>query len=81
MFEFAVIGLLIYIAYLIEQGNKPKWQSMSEFEKAAMRIMGVILIGCLIILYLQLLGCAPNPPKKEEPIRDYIDEVSMENYA
>jgi len=25
MFEFVVIGLLIYIAYLIEQGNKPKW--------------------------------------------------------
>ena len=54
---------------------------MSNFEKEAMRIMGVILIGCLIILYLQLLGCAPNPPKKEEPIRDYIDDVSMENYA
>ena len=79
MFEFLVIGLLIYIAYLIEQGNRPKWQSMSEFEKAAMRIMGVILIGCLIILYLQLLSCAPPP--KEEPVRDYIDDVSMENYA
>lgn len=79
MFEFLVIGLLIYIAYLVEQGNKPKWQSMSEFEKAAMRIMGVILIGCLIILYLQLLSCAPVP--KEEPIRDYIDDVKMENYA
>ncbi len=52
---------------------------MSEFEKAAMRIMGVILIGCVIILYLQLLSCAPVP--KEEPIRDYIDDVKMENYA
>ena len=81
MFELLVVCLLIYIAYLLEQGNRPKWQIMSNFEKAAMRIMGVILIGCLIILYLQLLGCAPNPPKKEEPIRDYIDDVSMENYA
>jgi len=46
---------------------------MSEFEKGAMRVMGVILIGCLIILYLQLLGCTkcvvPPPPS------DYIDEV------
>ena len=45
---------------------------MSEFEKGAMRIMGVILIGCLIILYLQLLGCTKCvvPPPS-----DYIDEV------
>ncbi len=80
MFEFLLICLLIYIAYLLEQGNRPKWQSMSEFEKAAMRIMGVILIGCLIILYLQLLGCTKSvPPPTIEP--DYIDEVNMENYA
>ena len=47
---------------------------MSEFEKGAMRIMGVILIGCLIILYLQLLGCTKSvPPPPIEP--DYIDEV------
>jgi|TARA_Y100001938_G_scaffold149829_1_gene238164 hypothetical protein len=53
---------------------------MSEFEKAAMRVMGVILIGCLIILYLQLLGCTKSvPPPTIEP--DYIDEVNMENYA
>ncbi len=80
MFEFLCICLLIYIAYLLEQGNRPKWQSMSEFEKAAMRIMGVILIGCLIILYLQLLGCTkPVEPPPIEP--DYIDDVNMENYA
>tara|TARA_B100000902_G_scaffold40786_1_gene48367 strand:+ start:1405 stop:1566 length:162 start_codon:yes stop_codon:yes gene_type:complete len=53
---------------------------MSEFEKAAMRIMGVILIGCLIILYLQLLGCTTSiEPPPIEP--DYIDDVKMENYA
>ena len=53
---------------------------MSEFEKAAMRIMGVILIGCLIILYLQLLSCTkPVPPPPIEP--EYIDDVKMENYA
>ena len=75
MFEFLVVCLLIYIVYLLEQG-----QSMSEFEKAAMRIMGVILIGCLIILYLQLLGCTTSiEPPPIEP--DYIDDVKMENYA
>ncbi len=80
MYEFIVLCLLIYIAYLLEQGNRPKWQSMSEFEKAAMRIMGVILIGCLIILYLQLLGCTTSvEPPPIEP--DYIDDVKMENYA
>ena len=54
---------------------------MSEFEKAAMRVMGVILIGCLIILYLQLLGCTKCvvPPPPIEP--EYIDDVKMENYA
>ncbi len=45
---------------------------MSEFERAACRILGVILIGVLVILYLQLLSCTnPVPP----PPSDYIDEV------
>ncbi len=52
---------------------------MSEFEKAAMRVMGVLLIGLIIILYLQLISCAPSP--QEEPIRDYIDEVEMNSFA
>ena len=51
---------------------------MSEFEKAAMRVMGVLLIGLIIILYLQLISCSkPVPP----PPSDYIDEVNMDNHA
>ena len=47
---------------------------MSEFERAAIIVMGVLLIGILIILYLQLLGCTKSvPPPPIEP--DYIDEV------
>ena len=45
---------------------------MSEFERAAIRVMGVLLIGILIILYLQLLGCTKSVPP---PPSDYIDEV------
>ena len=52
---------------------------MSEFEKAAMRIMVVLFVGLMIILYLQLISCAPSP--QEEPIRDYIDEVEMNSFA
>tara|TARA_B100001996_G_scaffold314626_1_gene257285 strand:- start:100 stop:255 length:156 start_codon:yes stop_codon:yes gene_type:complete len=49
---------------------------MSEFEKAAMRVMGVLLIGLIIILYLQLISCSkPVPP----PPSDYIDEVDTSN--
>ena len=45
---------------------------MSEFEKAAMRIMVVLFVGLMIILYLQLISCSkPVPP----PPSDYIDEV------
>ena len=45
---------------------------MSEFERGAIRVMGVLLVGILIILYLQLLSCSkPVPP----PQSDYIDEV------
>ena len=47
---------------------------MSEFERGAIRVMGVLLVGILIILYLQLLSCSkPVPPPPIEP--DYIDEV------
>ena len=47
---------------------------MSEFERAACRVLGVILFGVLVILYLQLLGCTKSvPPPPIEP--DYIDEV------
>ena len=34
---------------------------MQGFEKAAIRIMGLIVLGCLLILYLQLLGCTTAP--------------------
>lgn len=35
---------------------------MTSFEKAACRVLGVLLLGVLVILYLQLLSCtnAPN---------------------
>jgi|TARA_R100001594_G_scaffold122351_1_gene158473 hypothetical protein len=45
---------------------------MSEFERGAVRILGVLLVGILIILYLQLLSCTKPVP---EPPSDYIDEV------
>jgi hypothetical protein len=34
---------------------------MTSFERAACRILGVILFGVLIILYLQMLGCTNTP--------------------
>ena len=45
---------------------------MSEFERGAIRVMGVLLVGILIILYLQLLSCSKQVPP---PPSDYIDEV------
>ena len=45
---------------------------MSEFERGAVRILGVLLVGILIILYLQLLSCTKPVPA---PPSDYIDEV------
>ena len=54
---------------------------MNEFERAACRVLGVILFGVLVILYLQLLGCTKCvvPPPTIEP--DYIDSVDMGHYA
>ena len=54
---------------------------MNEFEREACRVLGVILFGVLVILYLQLLGCTKCvvPPPPIEP--EYIDDVKMENYA
>ena len=51
---------------------------MSEFEKAAMRIMVVLFVGLMIILYLQLISCTKSVPP---PPSDYIDEVEMNNFA
>ena len=45
---------------------------MSEFERGAVRILGVLLVGILIILYLQLISCTNAVPP---PPSDYIDEV------
>ena len=51
---------------------------MSEFERGAIRVMGVLLIGILIILYLQLLGSTKSvPPPPIEP--DYIYEMDTSN--
>ena len=47
---------------------------MSEFERAACRVLGVILFGVLVILYLQLISC--TKPVPEPPIEpEYIDDV------
>jgi|TARA_Y100000590_G_scaffold53841_1_gene56241 hypothetical protein len=45
---------------------------MNEFERGAIRVMGVLLVGILIILYLQLISCTNAVPP---PPSDYIDEV------
>ena len=45
---------------------------MSEFERGAVRVLGVLLVGILIILYLQLISCTNAVPP---PPSDYIDEV------
>ena len=51
---------------------------MNEFERGAIRVMGVLLVGILIILYLQLISCTNAVPP---PPSDYIDEVEMNNFA
>ena len=53
---------------------------MNEFERAACRVLGVILFGVLVILYLQLISC--TKPVPEPPIEpEYIDSVDMGHYA
>jgi len=51
---------------------------VSDFERIACKVMGILLVGIILILYLQIVGCTPPP---QEPTRDFIDEVKMENYA
>ena len=45
---------------------------MNEFERGAIRVLGVLLVGILVILYLQLISCTNAVPP---PPSDYIDEV------
>jgi len=53
---------------------------MSEFERVACKVLGIILFCIIGLLILQLSGCTCNVPPP--PIElEYIDEVKMENYA
>ena len=45
---------------------------MSELEKACARVFGLIMIGLGFILWLQLQGCAPPPPKIVPDTIEYI---------
>ena len=38
---------------------------MNEFERAACRVLGVILFGVLVILYLQLISCTKPVPEPD----------------
>ncbi len=49
---------------------------MSNLEKACFRIFTIIMIGLGVILWLQLQGCAPPPPK---PQPDTIDEIFIDS--
>ena len=53
---------------------------MSEFEVKACKVMGVMLFFLVVVIGLQLIGCScpiPEPPLEYE----YIDDVSLDNYA
>ena len=54
---------------------------MSEFERIACRILGIILFVLVIVTWFQISGCTCSevPPPPIEP--EYIDGVKMENYA
>ena len=53
---------------------------MSKFEEASCKVLGVILLLLIVIMSLQLMGCACPIP--EAPLEyEYIDEVKMENFA
>ena len=53
---------------------------MSEFETKACKVLGIILLLILALLVSQLMGCMCPIP--EAPIEyEYIDDVSLENYA
>ncbi len=56
---------------------------MSEFEEAAVKVLGVILIGLLVIIGLQIvMGCASAKLEIiDEPIPNYIDSVELSTYA
>ena len=49
---------------------------MNEFEKAAMRVFTLIMIGLGIILWLQLQGCTPTSLNKEI---EHIDEIKIDS--
>ena len=45
---------------------------MTQFEEASVKALGVILVLLVMVIGIQLIGCAcPVPP----PPSDYIDEV------
>ena len=51
---------------------------MTQFEEAACKALGIILVILVTVIGLQLVGCscpAPQPPS------DYMDEVKMKNLA
>ena len=53
---------------------------MTEFEEKSCKVLGVIIFLLIVILSLQLIGCACPIP--EAPLEhEYIDEVKMENFA
>ncbi len=53
---------------------------MTRFEEVSCKVLGVILFLLIVIMSLQLMGCACPIP--EAPLEyEYIDEVKMENYA
>ena len=49
---------------------------MSELEKASLRVFALIMIGLGFILWLQLQGCAPPPPKIVPDTNEHIERDS-----
>ena len=49
---------------------------MTQFEEAACKVLGAILVILVVVISLQVIGCTrPVPP----PPSDYIDEVDTSN--
>lgn len=46
--------------------SKVKEFTMSELERASIRVFAIIMIGLGVILWLQLQGCAPPLPAPHE---------------